>query len=244
MWLCFESLLSYIVPLQKNAKGKITEKERDWLFRALRKINKKHHLSEVFRVKRINFKQIVKELYTDTRLELFHSKAGRATLLPHQWAPRNIVSDALQKLTRIVLFLAEHWLNVTRLNSGVLTYAGFEGMARPFLDGARVLVSSDISPLNSEETLEHPAYQAAIRIPTRLAPELSAPGLMTILGNVAVGKLHTLSQVARVGVEHSGSLNIVEVLEAPLTLEGIDCFQAQIGIRLINSGLPQYSFRS
>jgi hypothetical protein len=118
MYLAFELLISSKYPKK--------HKEREWLENALKDINQNLPLSPIFKPKGPNvIKEIIDELYEGIRCRLFHAKANKPRLLPHSLKDKKRVSEALNKLTRLVLFLGKNWLNITR-GSGGLTYQGLD----------------------------------------------------------------------------------------------------------------------
>ncbi len=72
---------------------------------------------------------IINELYTNARLPLFHATASRNVFIPHSLRDRETVGEALRKLTRLLLFLVEKWLNIRRLGGG-MSYYGFDTLIK------------------------------------------------------------------------------------------------------------------
>lgn len=238
MWLAFESLLS-----SKYPKNKKTENEKVWLKRALKGVEANLPLASIYQpIEGMDLvPSILKELYTDTRLALFHAKDHEDYLVPLSTDDRNKVAKALPRLARIVLLLIEHWLNIRR-GGGAVTPAGFDRMTRPMLESATVLVSDNDAEESKDETLSHPAYANAVEMSTRYAPELSAPGTNAVLGVVPGTRLKQLQRIARFGLVSASTLHMVSTLSTDLRHEGIDQLEAQLAVSLDNIQQPRRRF--
>lgn len=236
MYLAFELLISSKYPKK--------QKEREWLENALKEINQNLPLSPIFKPKSPDvIKEIVDELYEGIRCRLFHAKANKPSLLPHRLKDKKRVSEGLNKLTRLVLFLGKNWLNITR-GSGGLTYHGFN-MATSWMKlNPEILFSKSNAKLRKNETLDDPAYKSAVYIPARFIPELSEPGYNAVLGVISSAGLQSLNKVARFGLKVKGILYYVNKLESLLACDHIDRIEVQIGIQLINLREPKYFFKS
>lgn len=237
MWLAFESLLSSRYPKDKK------ETEKAWLKRALKDVEANLPLEQSYTpLQGMDLvPSIIKELYTDTRLALFHAKDHEAYLVPLSSDDRYKVAKALSRLARIVLLLIEHWLKIRR-GGGAVTSEGFNVMTRPILESGTVLVSDNDAEESKDETLSHPAYANAVAMHTRYAPELSAPGTNVVLGVVPGTQLQPLQKIARFGLESANKLFMVSTLSADLWHEGIDLLEAQLAVTLNNIQQPRQRF--
>jgi hypothetical protein len=237
MYLAFELLLEHTCP-----KGD-TEGESTWLRRALGEINKTVALSEIYKGSGPNVAEgIVNDLYKNIRCRLFHAKHG-SRLVPQNLADRQLISDGLDKLTGIFLLLAKEFLNVRR-RGGIITYQGFGWMTEPLMSGSTVLVSSNDMPLDASATLQSPPFVGAIPMSTRAAPDLSRPGLRTMLGSIAETELQKLQRLTTFGLAHNGRLIMSGNVETDLTHDGTDRVEAQMGIQLRNAKGPKELFRT
>jgi hypothetical protein len=237
MYLAFELLLEHIVPKKHK------EQEKVWLRRALTTIDGTVPLNRVYITTEPNLvDDIYKNIYVDIRCAIFHAK-NTPRLLPQNLSDRQLVNEGLHKLTKIVLLLAENWLQARRL-SGVVTYAGFDHMTQNIISNSIVIVSDNDAPLSDSETMSSPSFQNSISMNTRPAPELSKPGLNTVLGSIDAFKLHSLQKIARLGLVHQDNLMIGATVEAKLTYNAIDRLEAQIGILLKNVNEPKYFFKT
>lgn len=237
MYLAFELLISSKYP-KKNGT------ERKWLEDALKNINKIIPLSKVFRPKGPDIvDEIIDELYEEIRCRLFHAKSSRRRLLPHSLRDRKKVNEGLRSLTRLILLLTKDWLNIRR-RGGLLTYAGFDLASSWMKLNPEILISDSAAKLKKDETLSNPAYKSAVVLPAKFAPELSEPGLNTVLGTIDATGIRRFKRVARFALKQKNTLFSVNVLDAKLSCENIDRFEAQIGIQLINLRQPKYLYRS
>jgi len=238
MYLAFELLLEHKCPKRGRAEG-----EGAWLRRALSKVDETVPLSQVYRAKEPHIiESIYNDLYKNIRCRLFHAKQD-SRLFPQNLVDRQLVSEGLEKLTRIFLLLAREFLNVRRAG-GKMTYEGFTWMTEPLMSGSTVLVSQKDIPFDASATLRSPAFVDAIPMPTRGSPELSHPGLRTLLGSIAVIELQGLQRIAGFGLACRDHLIMTNTVEAHLTHEGIDRIEAQMGLQLRNVKEPRELFKT
>jgi hypothetical protein len=79
---------------------------------------------------------------------------------------------------------------------------------------------------------------------TVLAPELSEPGLIFILGTVKAADLYPLKRIGRFAVKHNNKLGMTATIEAELKYDGIDLLEAQLGVQLRNIREPKRLYRA
>lgn len=237
MYLSFELLLDYIEPKLRG------EREGRWIKRALNKINTSVPLSHAITPTTNNIvNEIYREIYIDIRCNIFHAKKA-SLLLPQSVLDRKKVNEGFKKLTRIVLLLVKHWLNVRR-GGGLITYEGFDLMTLPLLSNSHILVSDVAVPITKDKNSEDQAFSNAIPLSTRYAPELCEPGLNFSLGTIDSSQLNRLKRIARIGLKHQDTVKIVCKIEEELTFENIDRFEAQMGIQLKNLRQPKSFFKA
>jgi hypothetical protein len=234
MYLAFESLLDHIAPRGREGEG-------EWFKRALETANRSISLSKGFTPTTSDVvADIYCQIYEGIRCKIFHSKTGRR-LLPQNVSDRDKVSDGLRKVTRLVLLLAKYSLH-SRYMSGGLTNDAFSMSMKSLLQTSTILVSDSDLPLDKSDALDSPAFRSAMEMKTELAPDLSEPGLVFILGIIKAADLHPLSKVARFGIKHNNKLAMSFTIEAELKYDGIDVLEAQLGGQLRNVREPKRLF--
>ena len=162
-------------------------------------------------------------------------------MLPQNLSDRQKVSEGLRKVTSLVLSLAEHFLH-SRYITGGLVRSTFSGTLESLLQTSTILVSDSDLPIEKSDTLDSPAFRSAMEMKTELAPDLSEPGLVFILGTIKAADLHPLSKVARFGIKHNNKLAMSFTIEAELKYDGIDVLEAQLGGQLRNVREPKRLF--
>jgi hypothetical protein len=236
MYLAFERLLEGIAP------RRMKERESSWLRRALSVVNQSVPLNSIYKAATKDIvDDVLREIHHDIRCAIFHSKC-QAILLPLRLADRRKVAEGLYKLTRMVLPIADHWMNAKRRGGG-LFYSGFNLLTLDTLKNSAILLSDDDSPLDKAETIDSAPHANAIEIPTRYAAELSEPGINCVLGTVDLNKVNTLQRIARFGLRHDNNLVIGATLEAELINQGIDRLEVQLGVQLRNSKEPKRLYK-
>ena len=172
MYLAFEVLLSSQYPMFNG------EKEIVWLRRALGAATTKIRLENLGVSTGDDLVESVLEaVYRDARLPLFHAKEGRDYFAPQDsMSNRVVVSHALGVLTRLVLRMAEAWHNARRMGGGVFLGWVYQSTRAQLADCSVLATSYDGSFDPSERDLSHPRFQTAVRLASRLAPELERRG--------------------------------------------------------------------
>lgn len=240
-FLAFEMLLSSVVPLNKG------EREKDWLQRALEKLNQRLPLEKSAPDESNVAESIYQEQYVNTRLCLFHAKSDRPTLRPQNQDDRQQVQEAMNNLAHLFRTIVRDHLN-TANRGGVTTYDGFDYMMEPLKSTGKVLISDSGGKSSYEERIDDSQWSNSIPLSTEYSPELSEPGLRCVLGSEDVDSHSTISPVQRVGLQMGDGSRDRNVLASSdslgvlLTIEDIDRFEAQVGIELRNSGMPKRNF--
>lgn len=102
MWLSFESLITTHSP-RKLISDKKYESEESWYSRALTELSEQYQnkeLNDLLKDKPSTI--LIRRLYKDIRCQLFHSKHGEKTLIPHEIKQYERVKESLTELTIIV----------------------------------------------------------------------------------------------------------------------------------------------
>ena len=84
----------------------------------------------------------------------------------------------------------------------------------------------------------------AIPMPTRGSPELSRPGLRTLLSSIATNELQGLQRIAGFGLACRDHLIMTNAVEADLTHEGTDRIESQMSLQLKNENRPRDLFNT
>jgi hypothetical protein len=241
LYLAVESLLSTVVPVNLKPDGSPNEGEGKWLRRALTQIHPATIDLAGYALPgpATPVDAVYADLYAGTRTKLFHSKAGRPILLPHTMDGREAVLASLERLGRLYVDLSRSVLGLQR-GMGVMTYKGFElATAR---DG-ELSVSDDTAPAESSDTIVNPTGGSVFTFSTTRPPELARPGLTTWFGECNVPDLLAqIREVRRVGLAVEGSLMLVGDHSPALTLEGIDVYQVQRSLQLVNQQTVKFRY--
>lgn len=242
IYLALEMILSHRDP-QKSGEG-----ERAWFERALKNAHNQLGLDKFAPNQQKVVDSIVQQQYYDTRVKLFHSKQGRSKLLPHNDQHRKHVQKALDNLSSMTVHIMKNTLNIQR-NSGVMTNQGFDAVMSWIQDdqNIEVRISGDNSPLDKSETLSSPPWQGSIGLSTSYSAKFSEPGLKCVLAEEPVSNIgqNTVRRIGLTNNQDNGfKLFTSERLEADLTLDNIDQFEAQLGIELWNRNTVRKRFPS
>jgi len=221
------------------------ERERGWFCRALREVNQTVPLSRAYKAGGADVVTDIHNDIYDIRCRLFHAKGNKRSprLVPQILSDRRLVAEGLDKLSRIFLLLASEFLNVRR-TGGCVSYQGFALMSERLMSDSTVLICADDMALDTSATLKSPPFLDAIPMLTRGAPELSRPGLTSVLGSVAATALQGLQKISQFGLAHDGHLIMSGAVETDLIHDGIDRIEAQMSVQLRNAKQPKKLFKT
>ena len=135
LWLSFESLITTYSP------RKMREKEDEWYCRALTEL--KEIVNDVDLDKLIQekpIKELMRELYKETRCSLFHSKNGEIFLIPHKIEQYERVKKSLTELTIVVLAIITHY-HLIRTKRSRINPSIFVEKYEKKLGGAKLYIS-------------------------------------------------------------------------------------------------------
>lgn len=237
MWLATESLLDSIAPKQES------ESETKWLRRALRAahagVGLQNFLPPGSATDPPN--DAYKFFYNDRRKAIFHSKPGRAPILPHGSTAWESLSEAHRLLTRFYLRLVDHHPQVSRRSGGI--FQGFlKRMMTPWEGKLRLHVTDDDRPVEPTDTALDPGGGIDFPLATRPAPELDRRWVKVFLGGAPVAELAPLARVSRVVAEVDGELVAYENLEGRLDVTSLGRFEAAVGLSARNANEPRDRF--
>jgi hypothetical protein len=187
---------------------------------------------------------VLKIIYSDARLPLFHAKEGEAVYAPHD-SPENrkVVSNALNILTRIVLRMAEAWFDARKMG-GFVALGWIYDLTSKVLEEARMLASDDPSPPDpAEKDLTHHRFNSALKLCMRFAPELQKGKAPSVFGCITDAGLKKLSVLRRVDLVSNEKPILMLTLDAGLTIKDIARLEVLLHVRANNLNLPKSLFR-
>ena len=240
MYLAFEVLLSSRFPRNKG------EWEADWLKRGLEGASGDVRITDLVSEGTSNVAQAVFDLiYHDARLPLFHAKEGQAFYAPQDSpADRELVSRALRALTLIVLRMAETWFQ-TRRTGGFVVLGWVYQQAVEQLRGTTMMASGDSSPFDpSEGDLSHARFQDALRMPTRLAPELQRGAAPAVFASAEAPDLTRLPVLRRIDLVTASNPYMAQLLDSECVLDGVARLEVLTHIRAMNLNQPKSFFKT
>ena len=247
MYLAFEALLSSQFPKMKKgeAKRKKDEGEREWLQRGFKAASAKGLLKDIVPSDEPDpIEAVLKIIYGDARIPLFHAKEGEKAYAP-QDSPSNrkVVSKALNILTQIVLRMAAAWFDARRMGGAVMFGSVYETTSK-LLEEAKMLASNDASPSDpGENNLDHPRFKNALNLSKRLAPELQRGSEPAVFGYVSTAELHRLSVLRRIDLVSTTNPVMMLKLESELAVDGIARLEVVLHVRAMNLNQPKSLFR-
>lgn len=234
LYLALESVLSSIAPI---AKG---EREGAWFRRALVEAQKLVDLSPFAPPGAADpLSSIYEDLYENTRNAIFHAKNTRTHLLPHEWPERPAVASSLRRLSSLYLKLVDAHLQLRR-PSGGLYASGFKLMTQHLDKSLVIHVTDDETPVGPDTATINPGGGRVVSLATRAAPELDQPFVAYFVGRSPVSRLAELTHIGRVVTTGDKAVPLTAgVLQGRLTLDFLDRFEAQMGLRLRNTQQPR-----
>jgi hypothetical protein len=235
LYLALESVLSAACSSNRG------ERDFDWVARALREVQADGFDLAPFAPEGATdpVEAIRSDLYQEARTATFHAKADRPTLLPLDAVDRSVVLDALSRLARLWLALAEHILGLRRKGGGI--FAGGFDLIGSVVEDLEIRVTDDSTRAEDSETVANPGGGPVKPLESRPSPEFDAPFRRTLIGQARVEDLGELTHLAKVVAIHRPDERMfgVSQLEGRLTLGGFDVLQAVMGIRGLNVRQPR-----
>lgn len=125
MYLTFEQLLQMVEPIKRNEDGKICEKEKAWLQRALKALEARFAVFVNLYGKRDSqalIEQFFKEQYNETRCRLFHAKGW--VIVPNDEVTQKQLQQRYEELKQLCDSILMAY-GVLKMPYGVMTYQGF-----------------------------------------------------------------------------------------------------------------------
>lgn len=247
LYLSLESLLSYVVPPESTVDGR-PEGDSAWLKRALNVVGRAVDLIQYGPTSpQTPSNAIHKELYINLRTAIFHSKTGRATWTPQDWASRSVIVEARLRYARMFRALAAEYLKTSYLNGGLVQAAAEEILENVFKDNV-VFVSNDQTKLEREKPGENQIWPAGgdfLTFPTVPANDMATDWCRGVKGVGPASTVHdTLGEIRRFGAVHGEEPRMIENLRAPLIVNEIHELQVVLLIEWRDYGSPRQDFES
>lgn len=240
LFLAFEALLN------SACKKKRSEREGDWLDRALAAVNARAslaHFTPTGNEDPVSY--IIKSQYKDVRCKLQHAKFPEAQL-PHADPTPQDVKQAYSELVRIWRHIAGTYFSVPT-GGGVITYVGFSKMMEnEFHANTTVHYTTDKAPPQIDDTKVSPSGAPSREFGVSMYAGQVKPGVVRIIGREGVVDNPDRYRIPihRVCIATSAALFGVTYVESGLLVSGVDEWECIHDLRLINSTQPRVEFKT
>lgn len=240
MYLAFESLLSTIEAPQQRRSGSF-EPDRGWIRRAYSNPKLTDLIDAAVGPGSLDPPEaFYQDLYAAHRCALFHAKATSASILPGSYGTRVRVTQALQRLSRIVLVLLDRLHGISRQGGAMTPYA-FQRYGTASGRGLKIAVTeNDADPTNPIDYQRTTVFSDLATRP--LGPSPTSDYELLFQGHTSVAAMH--SPIVQAMVTYSESLPGIQshgVVEH-LDLSGVDEFEVTYVLALKNRGLCKSRF--
>lgn len=240
LFLAFEALLNFICTKKRS------EREGDWLHRALAAVNARASLSHFTPTGNEDpISYIIKSQYKDVRCQLQHAKFPEAQL-PHARPTPQDVKQAYSELVRIWRHIAGAYFSVPT-GGGVITYIGFSKMMEnAFHANTSVHYTTDNAPPQKDDTKVSPTGAPSWEFGVSTYEGQVKPGVVRIIGREVLvdNPKRYKNPIHRVCVATSAALFGVAYVESGLLVSGVDEWECIHDLRLINSTQPRIEFKT
>jgi hypothetical protein len=236
LFLSLEALLNSIRPYLRG------EGERTWLKNALSEVATKVQLANHTSATIADpIEYFMKNQYEDIRCRLFHARYPDA-LLPHEELNPTDVLAAYEVLLRLWRDIAETYLQVPRAGA-VVTYQGFKlWMDGVFKRPLSLHFTEDNSLPRKEDTQVSPLGLTTFEFEQSRYFGETKPGIVSWQGEIALLDIHKHLCIHRICSLVDGTLLNVDFIGNGLSLSGVDIFQTDQSMRLLNRGQPKTTF--
>jgi hypothetical protein len=199
LYLAFESLLQEMTPINSS------EKEIDWLQRALNDIGQKISLQDFVPIGKDPIFYITGVYYEHFRCKTFQAK-NRNYLIPHEWADAEKLSEAYEGLLRLWRQIAITFKSVPGGGS-VVTYEGFMLLNDPMAnEGFKIQFTDDPSPENTDDTQVSPLGHIIHSTTENVYVRDYRPGIVLFKGNIENPEAVGLGLIHRVCLKFGDTL--------------------------------------
>ena len=228
-YLALESILSAIEPVVLRPNGHPAEREGLWLNRALTKAATLVNLRDYVDADDTGspLEALRAEIYTHARTSTFHAKNGASVLLPHDESTRRALRDAVSRLRRLYLDLAQAALGIRFLGTGGVTSFGFQTIANQL---AITHFYASGNALDEGTTADGQLPDELVRFDAARAADLDDEYQAAYAGSLPTLELpHAVRQV---GAMANDSVVIHHDLEGDLQVDGLDRVDCVIGLAI------------
>ncbi len=233
LYLALESLLEVIAP-------RTQARETTWLRDALRAAGTYVDLASFTdESSQDPASALYEQVWSQVRNNVFHAKAGWESFLPLDEGPREKVLKTLLRLDGLYTALAEKVLCVHYQTTEV--GESFFDTIRTTLYEHKVTVGSDDSFLVAKDGASSLRRLPVIELATYSGEQDErTPSQVCLYGHVLGEEvMKGIGAIRRISIERDGQAGLVEELDAPLTLEGVDDLQVLIAIAMLGSRWKQ-----
>lgn len=229
LWLAVENILDEIAP-----KGN-AEKEGDWVVRAFEAIDGAVQLGNYLPPANSSPRGAYSYFYDQVRSSLFHAKASRNPVLPHD--PEARLRERHERLSLLYLAILERHTGVRFMRSS-FSDAAYAAVFDRFRPGLRVLVTADLDRSLAADQI-NPSGAPAASARMDLVPSLCGTDVMVVLGRLSAGALDQIPQLGKIWVTNDAAPVIVDVPDFVLETSEISRFHYQFAMRLSSRSHPK-----
>ena len=235
LWLAFENLLDSFEP------QRLGEREVAWLRRALGRLDGELGLKD--RLPPGASGPVVdaayRYFYDEVRTHLFHAKASRRPLLPHEQTGTNLLAARHQRLTSLYLALLEHVSGVRRA-SGALMQGGFDMIMEGLEVDPVIQVTDDEAPMDADSRRIDAGGGLLLEAPATRDESLEASFLRVFLARFGEKEIAPLGILRKAAFKSGGTLYLGLTIDGVLEISALRALEVQAGMRVRNVSLPRY----
>ncbi len=249
MYLALESLLSSKYPKQTG--------ERKWLLQSLTSASSDLFLSNLVPPETSNnaVEEIIRHIYDEARLPLFHAKVGERHFAPvNSASEREKVADALELLTPIVLRMANTWFSARRPRRWMNPQSFVEGRQRLMSSDNLHFVFSDNPVFDAAffdgafddgafDDLESNPIKNGLSFQARFSKDFGRHvNKLNMFGEIPVSELAHRGRLNAIYLTNAGSIWEGFSPDTTVDLTGFDDLQVLLFMRHHNMGAPKYLY--
>lgn len=235
LFLGLESLLNTICVKLKS------EGEKEWLIRSLSEVNKKSSFASLVPPSASDpVSYIITSQYINIRCKIFHAKI--ASILPHETLNPTDVSQGYELILSLWRHIAMLYFNIPN-NGGVITYQGFKLMMDTVFNNRLIFYStSDSSLPNKNDIVVSPANCPVFTFDENNYMSEIKPGRIMLSGALTKNTITKISLIKRICSSIDKTLFSVAYIKDGIIPIGIDRFENNEILRLVNKSNPKVVF--